>query len=363
MFNDQIILITGGSGSWGTELTKQLLSKYSPKEIRIYSRGERRQAMMRREFENHEKLKFIIGDIRDYDRLDESCNKVDYLFHLAAMKHVPICEDNVVEAKKTNIIGTQNVVKAAMKNSIKKVIHISSDKAVDPLNFYGLSKAVGERLIIAANNLTDETSFVCIRAGNVLGTSESVIPVFRKQILNTNKVTITDGEMTRFLLNLRQAISLIFKASIDSVGGEIFVMYMPALKLDDLAEVMIRELGDGQTQKITIGKRPGEKIHELLVSKGESERTFKVGEYFLILPNTEIKRIKERYNPRELQRVDFEEFSSDSTRRLNHEEIKQMLDNENWLTREKHNTDVLYKNKDQILDFFKNVGWIKREDY
>ncbi|PIO08354.1 UDP-N-acetylglucosamine 4,6-dehydratase [Candidatus Pacearchaeota archaeon CG10_big_fil_rev_8_21_14_0_10_34_12] len=362
MFFDKTILITGGTGSWGNELTKQLMEKYSPREIRIYSRGERKQAMMKRDFENSPKIKFIIGDVRDYERLDESCRKVDYVFHLAALKHVPICESNVSEAKKTNIMGTQNVIRASIKNSVKKVIYISSDKAVDPLNFYGMTKAVGERLILAANNLTEDTSFVCIRAGNVLGTSESVVPVFRKQILNTNKITITDGEMTRFYLNLKQAISLIFKASEESVGGEIFVTNMPAVKINDLAEVMIKELGGGQTEKVIIGKRPGEKMHELLVSRDESERTFKLGEYFLILPHLEIEKIKNRYDTKNMVRVDFEEFSSVNAKRMNFEEIKQILDNENWLTKDEHDTDVLYKNKEQILDFFKNVGWIKKED-
>jgi len=362
MFNDKTILITGGTGSWGNELTTQLLNKYNPKAIKIYSRNEPKQVTMKRKFENHEKLKFIIGDVRDYERLDEISHDVDYIFHLAALKHVPVCEDNVGEALNTNILGTQNVIRAAMKNSVKKVIHISSDKAVDPLNFYGLSKAVGEKLIIAANNLTEKTAFVCIRAGNVLGTSESVIPVFRKQILNANKITITNGEMTRFLLNLKQAISLIFKASIDSLGGEIFVMYMPAVKTEDLADVMIKELGNELTEKIIIGERPGEKTHELLVSRDESKRTFKFGEYFLILPSTEIERIKKNYDTKKLQKVDFEEFGSKNTKRLNFEEIKQMLDNEDWLTKETHKTDILSQNKEHILDLFKNIGWIKREN-
>jgi FlaA1/EpsC-like NDP-sugar epimerase len=361
MFNDKIILITGGTGSWGVELTKQLLEKYSPKKIKIYSRGERRQVDMQREFKNNERLKFIIGDVRDYERLENACIDVDYIFHLAALKHVPVCENNVEEALKTNILGTRNVIRAAIKNLVKKVIHISSDKAVDPLNFYGLSKAVGEKLMITANNSTEKTTFVCIRAGNVLGTSGSVIPVFRKQILNTNKITVTDEKMTRFYLNLNQAISLIFKAAINSVGGEIFVMPMPALKIGDLADVMIKELGNESTGKIIIGERPGEKTHEVLVSKHESKRTFKFGEYFLILPDIEIERIKKSYDPKKLEKVDFEEFNSKDAKRLNHEEIKRLLDNENWLSKEKISTDILYQNEEHILDLFKNEGWIKKE--
>ena len=252
MFNKKTILITGGSGSWGQELTKQLLMKYSPKEIRIYSRGEPKQVSMNRYFKNNKRLKFIIGDVRDVERLEQATQGVDYLFHLAALKHVPVCEQNVEEAVKTNILGIKNVIGAAIKNSIKKVIQISTDKAVSPLNFYGLSKSVGEKLIIAANTLESKTSFVCIRAGNALGTSESVVPLFRDQILSTNKITVTNGEMTRFFFNLKQAISLVFRAAIDSVGGEIFVMEMPAMKIDDLADVFMRELGTSSAKKIII---------------------------------------------------------------------------------------------------------------
>ena len=340
MFNDKTILITGGSGSWGNELAKQLLEKYSPKKIKIYSRNEPKQITIKRNFKNNPNLKFVIGDVRDYDRLDEVCYDVDYIFHLATLKHFPICEENVGEAIKINILGTQNIVKTAIKNSIKKVIYISTDKAVEPLNLYGLTKAIGEKLIITANNSTKNTSFVCVRAGNVLGTSESVIPVFRRQILNINKITITDEEMTRFLLNLKQAISLIFKASMDSIGGEIFILPMPAVKIGDLADLMIKELGNEQTEKIIIGKRPGEKNHELLISREESARTFKFGNYFIILPLIEIEKIKNYYNVNELEKVEVGEYGSKNARRLNSEEIKEMLDNENWLSKEKTSADV-----------------------
>lgn len=359
MFNDKKILITGGSGSWGRELTAQLLEKFSPQEIRIYSRGEPKQVGMRRDFNDNPRLRFMIGDVRDSERLIECSKGVDYIFHLAALKHVPVCENNPSEAVKTNILGTQNVIKAALENSVKKVIYISTDKAVEPLNFYGMTKSIGEKLIINANNLTEETSFVCIRAGNVLGTSESVIPVFRKQIINANKITITNGDMTRFMMNLKQAISLIFKASIDSVGGEIFVTYMPSMRIGDLAEVMIRELGNNDTEIMMMGKRPGEKIHELLVSRDESERAFKMGEYFMILPAVRVNRIRDHYNTNSLQKVEFSEFGSSNTKRLNQDEIKEMLDEENWLSKDRIDKDVLYQNKDYVINLFKNIGWIK----
>ena len=361
MFNKKTILITGGTGSWGNELTTQLLKKYSPKEIRIYSRGEKKQVEMRRNFDNP-KLKFIIGDIRDLDRLEESIQDVDYVYHLAALKHVPVCEQNVDEAIKTNILGTKNVISAAIKNGVRKVIHVSTDKCVTPLNFYGTSKSVAEKLITAANNLTNKTSFVCIRAGNALGSSGSVVPVFRKQILETNKITVTNGEMTRYFFNLHQAIFLLFKASIDSVGGEVFVMDMPAMKIDDLANVMIKELGDKNTKKVVIGERPGEKLHESLVSFDESKRAYKIGKYFMILPMIGIDNIKKKYTKTflsKLKKVLNKEHTSEHTHRMNYKEIKNMLDNENWLDEKELSKDILVKNKDYVLNFFKKEGWTK----
>ncbi len=362
MFNNKVLFLTGGTGSWGNELTVQLLKKYSPKEIIIYSRGEKKQVEMRRNFDNNKKLRFVIGDVRDLEKLEGASQNVDYVFHLAALKHVPVCEQNVEEVVKTNIIGTQNVIRAAIKNRVKKVIHVSTDKCVNPLNFYGTSKSVAEKLIIAANNLTNKTTFVCIRAGNALGSSGSVVPVFRKQILEANKVTITNGEMTRFFFNLHQAISLLFKASIDSVGGEIFVMNMPAMKIDDLANVMIKEIGDKNTKKVIIGERPGEKVHEALVSEDESKRTYTVGEYFMILPMIEIKNISKKYNSEYLNKLIKIlplEFTSKNTYRLNSKEIKEMLDNENWLDKKELSKDILAKNKDYIFNFFKKEGWTK----
>lgn len=371
MFNEKTILITGGSGSWGNELTKQLLEKYAPKEIRIYSRGESKQVEMKRNFKNNPKLKFVIGDVRDYERLENASYGTDYIFHLAALKHVPVCEQNVEEAVKTNILGTQNVIRIAIKNSVKKVVYISTDKAVNPLNLYGMSKAAGEKLIISANNLTDRTSFVCIRAGNALGTSGSVVPLFRNQILTANRVTITDGNMTRFFFPLEKAISLVFKASIDSIGGEIFVVGMPAMKIDDLADVMIKEIGDSKTEKVVIGERPAEKTHELLVSKDECKRTFASGEYFVILPILNIKRINEHYDFNKISFLGVEEISSENAKRLNFDEIKEMLNKEGWLSKGKDkglfskediDKDLMISNKDYILDFFKNEGWIKGEN-
>lgn len=295
MFKDQTILITGGTGSWGHELVKQLL-KEDPKEIRIYSRNESNQFSMKQEFDNNPKLHFIIGDIKEMKGLLEACRKVDYVFHLAALKHVPVCEDQPLEAIKTNAMGTQNVIEAAIACNVHKVVYISTDKASDPSNIYGLSKAMGEKLIIHANTLDSNTKFVCIRGGNVLGTNGSVIHVFKKQIKEKKTVGITDVNMTRFFLTVHDAIQLVFKATYESFGGEIFVMKMPTIKITDLADVLIEELNEKDVTRTILGIRPGEKVHELLLSKYESTTTVVYDEeYFVILPSIHIKGLKEHY--------------------------------------------------------------------
>jgi UDP-N-acetylglucosamine 4,6-dehydratase/5-epimerase len=294
LFEQKTILITGGTGSWGYELVAQLLTK-NPKEIRIFSRNESSQVAMQRKF-NDERLKFFIGDIRDKESLIEACKNVNIIFHLAALKHVPVCEAQPLEALKTNVIGTQNVIDAAILNKVEKVVYISTDKAANPANFYGLTKAMGEQLITHANLLTEHTRFVTIRGGNVLGTNGSVIHVFKNQIKTTGVVSLTDKEMTRFFLTLEDAIQLLFKAAESSIGGEIFVMKMPTCKILDLAEVMIEELGNDQVKIVETGIRPGEKIHEILFSEIESKYTVTFDEqYYVILPPKMSVKLKEKY--------------------------------------------------------------------
>jgi FlaA1/EpsC-like NDP-sugar epimerase len=325
MFEGKKVLITGGTGSWGKELTKQLLN-YEPEEIRILSRGEFAQVTMKRMF-NDKRLKFIIGNVRDFSALNYACKDVDYIFHLAALKHVPICEEQPVEAIKTNIQGTENLIRAAIENNIKKVIDVSTDKAVDPLNLYGMTKAVGERLIINANKISTSTKFICIRGGNVLGSNGSVVPFFIDMIKKQNKVTITDLKMTRFFITLEDAIQLLFKASERSIGGETFVIKMPSFKLTDLAEILIERYGNSETEVIEIGKRPGEKIDEVLVSKYEVENTYKYEDmYYLILPILYIDGLSTHYDKMKLPRVKFEEY--DSKIQLNSKEkLKELLKN------------------------------------
>ncbi|PGX36957.1 UDP-N-acetylglucosamine 4,6-dehydratase [Priestia megaterium] len=322
MFENKTILVTGGTGSWGYELVKQLLT-HNPKEVRVFSRNESNQFTMKQEFDNHPKLSFIIGDIKDREAIMESCQDVNYVFHLAALKHVPVCEDQPIEALKTNVHGTQNVIDAAISCNVDRVVYISTDKASNPANFYGLSKAMGERLIIHANTLNTKTKFVCIRGGNVLGTNGSVIHVFKKQIQEKGKIGITDPNMTRFFLTLEDAIKLVFKATFESLGGEIFVMKMPTCKIIDLASVLIEASGKETIEIETLGIRPGEKIHELLLSEYESTTTVTYDdEYFVILPPIHIEGLKEYYAPYTL--VNLEKYDS-SKETISKEAIREML--------------------------------------
>ncbi|MDF2645367.1 MAG: UDP-N-acetylglucosamine 4,6-dehydratase [Paenibacillus sp.] len=294
MFSNTRVLITGGTGSWGHELVCQLMPM-GPKEIIIFSRNESSQVAMKRSYHDP-RLSFCIGDIRDKEALMKACKGVDYVFHLAALKHVPVCEDQPYEALKTNVIGTQNVIEAAIENDVKKVVYVSTDKAANPSNFYGMTKAIGEKLIIYANLLHSNTTFVCVRGGNVLGTSESVIHIFMKQIKEQNRIGITDKRMTRFFLTMQDAIKLLFKATADSRGGEIFVMAMPTCKILDLANVLIESLGRTDVAIEEIGIRPGEKIHEILFSEFEGQNTVVYNDdYFVILPTLNLPEVNEWY--------------------------------------------------------------------
>lgn len=321
MFNGTRIFVSGATGSWGQTLITLLLKKYEVAEIICFSRGELQQVLMKRKF-NNPKLKFVIGDVRDYDAVRQATKGVDYIFHLAALKHVPVCEENVQETIKTNINGTTNIVNAAIENRVKKVIDVSSDKAVEPINLYGMTKAVGEKIIIQANDLNDYTKFVCIRGGNVMGSSGSVIPYFIEQIKNGGPLTITDTKMTRFFLTLEEAIFLLFKASIDSIGGETFVMNMPSCYIKDLAEVLMDVYG--KVQVIETGMRPGEKLDEMLISHHESQLTYCYDEhYFVTLPAGYNQTLATRYQDHIA--FPYDEFSS-KTKIMNKTQIKEMLE-------------------------------------
>ena len=326
IFDNARILITGGTGSWGQTLTRLMLEKHNPKEIIIFSRGELQQVLMQRKFKNP-KIKYIIGDVRDYEAVKFATRNVDYIFHMAALKHVPICEDQPQEAIKTNVTGTTNIVNAAIENCVKKVIDVSTDKAVEPLNLYGMTKAVGEKLIIQANDLTDHTKFVCVRGGNVMGSNGSVIPYFIEQIRNGGPVTITDLRMTRFFLTLEEAIGLLFKAAEESMGGETFVMNMPACYIKDLAEVLMNVYGIVDVKET--GSRPGEKLDEMLISSHDSTLSYCYDEnYFVTLPVNYSDEMLTTY--KDLKKFPYNEFSS-KTKIMNKQEIAEMLNKGNFI--------------------------------
>lgn len=329
MFEGQTILITGGTGSWGQELARHLI-KSNPREIRIYSRNEHTQVNMLRNFQGNYPIKYMIGDVRDYEAVLEACRGVDYVFHLAALKHVPICEFQPEEALKTNVKGTENVIRASIAQNVKKVVDVSTDKAVNPINFYGMTKAFGEKLMIHANSLSETTKFVCIRGGNVLGTNGSVVPFFKKQILEGKPVTLTSEGMTRFFLTISEAIQLLLKAAEVAIGGETFVMKMNACRIIDLANVMRRRLTSNETNIEVIGIRPGEKLHEVLVSQEEAHNTYQYSShYFVILPSIPSTVLANRYQT--LQKVNFSQYQSDASL-MSEEEIEAMLERGGFLT-------------------------------
>jgi len=307
MFNNQRILITGGTGSWGTEITRQLLEKYDPKEIIVYSRGEFAQVEMDRSFKNS-KLKFVIGDVVNLETLSSAMRDIDIVFHLAALKHVPVCESNPWQSISTNILGTHNVVKAAINHKVKLVVDCSSDKACAPVNMYGMCKAIGEKLMIHGNLEITDTKFVCTRAGNVMGTRGSVIPFFKELIEKGEDLPITDFDMTRYYMKIDEAIGLLFGAAERCTGGEIFVTKMPACKITDLAEVMIEELG-GTSKLKEIGIRPGEKLHEDLISEFEAKDTIVFDDhYYLILPQQDINGLEAKF--KDFKKFDGTKYSS-----------------------------------------------------
>ncbi|WP_172196391.1 UDP-N-acetylglucosamine 4,6-dehydratase family protein [Saccharibacillus qingshengii] len=276
LYSGKNILITGGTGTIGRQLVQRLLEE-NPRVIRIFSRDEYKQFEMAIDFQEHSsRLRFLIGDVRDVQRLSRAMEEIDYVFHCAAMKHVPACEYNPFEAVQTNVIGTQNVIQAAIANNVKKVLFTSTDKAISPTNTYGATKLTAERLISAAEYQkgSKETVFSSVRFGNVMGSRGSVIPLFKKQILEDARITVTDPEMLRYMMTPSQAIQLILEANSIALGGEVFVLKMPVIRIGDLAEVLIELVCEkhGVRRQIEIhetGLRPGEKRYEELMTSDE----------------------------------------------------------------------------------------------
>lgn len=330
MFGNSRILITGGTGSFGKMIAKELIRR-DVKEIVIFSRDEKKQYDMRFEFYDQPNLKFVIGDVRNKYSLRRVIKNVDIIYHAAALKQVPSCEENVFQAVETNILGAQNIVDIALEANVKKVIAISTDKAVEPVNVMGMSKAIQERIITNANNFRNgkDTIFACVRYGNVLGSRGSVVPVFKWQLSKGRPLTLTDERMTRFILTLEEAIKLVITAAEIMVGGEIFVPEIPSHTIKDLAEVFV-EGADIKNKEIRVtGIRPGEKIHETLISPTESLRTLKHEDTYIILPQIHVDTIEEKYPDYYNQNI-FR-FSSENAEMLSKQQLRELLKKDNWI--------------------------------
>jgi len=279
VLKDKVILLTGGTGSFGNKFTEIALQKHDPKAIRIFSRGEKKQLDMTNRFKD-ERLRFFIGDVRDKDRLRRAMTDADIVVHAAALKQVPTCEYNPIEAVRTNVDGSINVIDAAIDDGIDRVLAISTDKAVHPVNLYGATKMTAEKLFVQGNSYAGKanTKFSSVRYGNVIGSRGSVIPLFLEQ-RKTGTITITDENMTRFWITLEQGVNFVIDCIGRMKGGEIFVPKIPSMKITDLAEA----LAPGAKRKI-IGIRPGEKIHEILLIEEEASHSKEFSDYFVIEP-------------------------------------------------------------------------------
>lgn len=280
MFDAQTLLITGGTGSFGKCFVRKVLDEHAPKKVIVFSRDELKQHEMRLAGFDDPRLRYFIGDVRDADRLQRAMRGVDIVIHAAALKQVPACEYNPFEAILTNIMGGRNVIDAALDNGVTQVVALSTDKAVSPVNLYGATKLVAEKLFVQANSYAGDgpTRFSCVRYGNVVGSRGSVIPLFREQ-RRQGKLTITDERMTRFWITLEQGVELVMTACRTMHGGEVFVPKIPSMTIGDLARAMAPDCTIE-----TIGIRPGEKLHEVLISEDESRHTLELDDLFVIQP-------------------------------------------------------------------------------
>ena len=292
LITDKNILITGGTGSLGRELVHEVL-KHDPKVVRVFDVDETEQFEFRHELKKHEDtVRFLLGDVRDRERLIRAAEDVDIIFHTAALKHVMACEYNPFEAVKTNILGIQNVIDAAIANNVEKIIFTSSDKAVNPSNTMGATKLLAERLMTSANYYKGmrKCTFSSVRFGNVIGSRGSVIPLFDQQIKSGGPVTVTDKEMSRFMMSMSQAVELVFRSAELAQGGEVFIFKMPTINIMDLAEVLVEELAPRYGHKAKdievkiIGTIPGEKMYEELMTEDEATRSLEREDMFIIAP-------------------------------------------------------------------------------
>lgn len=322
-YKEKVILVTGGAGSIGSEIVRRVL-RHSPRAVRVLDNNETALFELEQELQS-ERIRTLVGDIRDKERLKRAVEGVDIVFHSAALKHVPLCEYNPFEAVKTNVLGTQNVIEVAMEEEVEKLMVISTDKAVNPINVMGATKLLAERLVISANYYKGwrKVAFSCVRFGNVLNSRGSVVPLFREQIKRGGPVVITDPNMTRFVMSIPRAVDLVLKAAEIAQGGEIFIFKMPAVRIGDLAEAMIGELAphygyDPKSIKMEIsGKRAGEKIYEELLTDDEAMNTSEMEDMFVITQAGE---------KQESKKISTNEYRSDrDVILLTKKEIREML--------------------------------------
>jgi UDP-N-acetylglucosamine 4,6-dehydratase/UDP-glucose 4-epimerase len=336
MFEGKTILITGGTGSLGRALTKKLLEQ-NAKTVRIFSRNENKQIEMESKFNEEKRLRFFLGDIRDSERLFTALEDVDIVFHAAALKHVPKIEYNPFESIKTNVIGSQNVIDNCLKQNVQKVIAIGTDKAVSPLNTYGATKLLMEKLFVSANNYLNRekyrTRFHAVRYGNVLGSSGSVIPKFIQQIKNNEKIRITDSAMTRFNITMGNALDLIINTAKIGKGSEIFIPKLKAYNIMDVKSALFDLLHE--TEYEVVGIRPGEKLHETLINEDEMRYTWKINDMLMITnPHYELfndKNIEANYENLEKEN-NLTSYSSDKVEKLTIDELKIIIKNSGLLS-------------------------------
>ncbi len=328
MFKNSVILITGGTGSFGKKYTQIILEKYKPKKIIIFSRDELKQFEMQQIF-NNSCMRYFIGDVRDYVRVEEAMEDVDYVIHAAAMKQVPASEYNTMECIKTNIYGAENVIKAAIKNNVKKVIALSTDKAASPINLYGATKLASDKLFVSANNMVGDknTRFSVVRYGNVVGSRGSVVPFFQKVIdEGGDKLPITHADMTRFIITLRAGVEFVLKNFERMQGGEIFIPKIPSMYITELAKAMAPNL-----KHEIIGIRPGEKLHEVMYSVDDSHLTLEFSDHFVVCPSIQLNNIS-NFNKNLIGEVGvkvgqgYEYNSGKNTDWLSREEFLKMVD-------------------------------------
>jgi len=333
MFKDKTLLITGGTGSFGNAVLNRFLQT-DIKEIRIFSRDEKKQDDMRTQLKN-KKVKFYIGDVRDYGSIASAMNGVDYVFHAAALKQVPSCEFFPIEATKTNVFGTQNTIDAAVANKVEKIICLSTDKAAYPINAMGISKALMEKVAVAASrNIPEDGTTVCLtRYGNVMASRGSVIPLFVKQIKENSPLTITDPKMTRFLMSLEDAVDLVLFAFKNGNQGDLFVNKAPASTIGDLA-LALKDIFRANNEVKIIGTRHGEKLYETLCTREEMQKAEDMGEFYRIPADNRDLNYSRYYSEGETDISEIEDYHSHNTERFDGEGIKALLNNLEYIKQE-----------------------------